>query len=66
MTEPEQRPEPEAEVAHPGERPCVLRRDGEPHRAKLLLRMSLASMACAWLAFLFWVPGMGGVGLGLR
>lgn len=50
----------------PWEQPGGVRRDCEPHRGDLLMRMAAASFACAALGCLTWgITGVLSIGLGL-
>jgi hypothetical protein len=49
----------------PWELPGKMRRDAEPHRGQLLLRLANAARVCCWLTPLLWFPGMIGMALGI-
>ena len=57
--------QPFREDSRPWEQPGAVRRDCEPHRRHLLRWLAGASMLCAWLTLLFWVPGFVGLALGV-
>jgi hypothetical protein len=58
-------PDLESDEVRPWELPGAVRRDCEPHRAKVLARLSLAGATCSLFALFLWVPGLLGVTMGL-
>jgi hypothetical protein len=54
----------EPESDRPWEQPGAVRRDCEPHRGELLLRLSFVGVSCSLLASCLWAPAFVAVGLG--
>jgi len=61
MADPDPSSDAESGDVPPWQQPGGLRRDCEPHRGLLLVCLGWTSLACAWLTFVLWSPGLIGV-----